>query len=144
MQVFETVCLPVVNAALQGYNGTVFAYGQTGSGKTFTMAGGTESYSERGIIPRAVAHLYEQIVADNGMTTKVGTLILLLDSKHAFESSGLQPLPTICSGKGPMCSLMSAASFLPCTANVQTSPWTPHTTADWCVPLYQRATLVSI
>ena len=30
---------PIVEAVLEGYNGTVFAYGQTGTGKTFTMEG---------------------------------------------------------------------------------------------------------
>jgi len=71
LQVFETVCLPVVEAALEGFNGTVFAYGQTGSGKTFTMSGGSERYMDRGIIPRAVAHLYDHIGTANGVTTKV-------------------------------------------------------------------------
>ena len=32
--------------------------GQTGSGKTFTITGGPESYDDRGIIPRAIAHLF--------------------------------------------------------------------------------------
>ncbi len=40
---------PVVRAAMDGYNGTVFAYGQTGSGKTHTMSG---SDKEPGVIPR--------------------------------------------------------------------------------------------
>ena len=34
---FETAGKPIVDAALSGYNGTIFAYGQTGSGKTYTM-----------------------------------------------------------------------------------------------------------
>ncbi|KAJ0406176.1 hypothetical protein P43SY_000360 [Pythium insidiosum] len=38
-EVFEIVGVPVTQACLQGYNGTIFAYGQTGSGKTFTMQG---------------------------------------------------------------------------------------------------------
>lgn len=29
----------LVQAVLDGFNGTIFAYGQTGTGKTFTMAG---------------------------------------------------------------------------------------------------------
>ena len=31
--------LPLVDAAVAGYNCTIFAYGQTGTGKTFTMLG---------------------------------------------------------------------------------------------------------
>eukprot|EP00227_Mantoniella_beaufortii_P013703 CAMPEP_0197580776 /NCGR_PEP_ID=MMETSP1326-20131121/4486_1 /TAXON_ID=1155430 /ORGANISM="Genus nov. species nov., Strain RCC2288" /LENGTH=85 /DNA_ID=CAMNT_0043144585 /DNA_START=126 /DNA_END=380 /DNA_ORIENTATION=- len=33
-RVFSEVALPVVEAVLKGYNGTVMAYGQTGTGKT--------------------------------------------------------------------------------------------------------------
>lgn len=50
----------VLCSALAGYNGTIFAYGQTGSGKTFTITGGAELYSDRGIIPRTLSYLYER------------------------------------------------------------------------------------
>jgi centromeric protein E len=46
---------PLVRAAVQGYNGTVFAYGQTGSGKTHTMSG---SATEKGVIDRAVEEVW--------------------------------------------------------------------------------------
>ncbi|AAZ12787.1 kinesin, putative [Trypanosoma equiperdum] len=59
--VFNTVAKDCVLAALDGYNSTVFAYGQTGSGKTHSITGGAESYEDRGIIPRALALLYEEI-----------------------------------------------------------------------------------
>jgi len=36
-------------------------YGQTGAGKTHTMTGFAESYPNRGIIPRALQHLYQEI-----------------------------------------------------------------------------------
>ena len=36
---FESVGKPLVEAALEGLNVTMFAYGQTGTGKTFTMDG---------------------------------------------------------------------------------------------------------
>ncbi|KAF1786543.1 Kinesin-like protein [Phytophthora cactorum] len=38
-QVYGDIAKPLVDQALQGYNGTIFAYGQTGSGKTHTMMG---------------------------------------------------------------------------------------------------------
>jgi kinesin family protein 6/9 len=38
-------------------------YGQTGAGKTHTMTGFAESYPNRGIIPRTLQHLYQQISA---------------------------------------------------------------------------------
>lgn len=34
---FEPCIKPVVHAAMDGFNGTVFAFGQTGSGKTHTV-----------------------------------------------------------------------------------------------------------
>lgn len=43
---------------MDGYNGTIFAYGPTGSGKTYTITGGTEKYTERGIIPRTLSYIF--------------------------------------------------------------------------------------
>ena len=57
LNVYLCVC---VCSVLAGYNGTIFAYGQTGSGKTFTITGGAERYSDRGIIPRTLSYLYER------------------------------------------------------------------------------------
>ena len=37
MQVYSEACRPVVEAAVDGFNGTVFAYGVTSSGKTHTI-----------------------------------------------------------------------------------------------------------
>ncbi|OMJ82840.1 hypothetical protein SteCoe_16373 [Stentor coeruleus] len=37
--VYTSTSRKVVEASLQGYNGTIIAYGQTGSGKTYTMMG---------------------------------------------------------------------------------------------------------
>jgi hypothetical protein len=56
--VFESVGKPVVDAAVEGYNGSVFAYGQTGSGKTYTMLG---SPSDPGLIPRVIQYLFSKL-----------------------------------------------------------------------------------
>ncbi|KRX01515.1 P-loop containing nucleoside triphosphate hydrolase [Pseudocohnilembus persalinus] len=61
-QVFNKVAKPVVDNCMQGFNGTVFAYGQTGSGKTYTM-NGSETWQDRGIIPRTISYIYDQIEA---------------------------------------------------------------------------------
>ena len=37
------------------------AYGQTGTGKTFTMEGKQDSDSLKGIIPRAIEHIFRSI-----------------------------------------------------------------------------------
>lgn len=49
--VYGDLAKPVVDAAIAGYNGTVFAYGQTSSGKTHSMVG---SSRDPGITPRAI------------------------------------------------------------------------------------------
>ena len=36
-------------------------YGQTGAGKTFTMTGVSSSYKDRGILPRVITKLYDEI-----------------------------------------------------------------------------------
>ncbi|TPP44072.1 Kinesin motor domain family protein [Leishmania donovani] len=59
--VFATVAKGCVESVLDGMNSTVFAYGQTGSGKTYSITGGTESYQDRGLIPRAMAMIYEEV-----------------------------------------------------------------------------------
>ena len=45
--------------------------GQTGSGKTFTMTGG-DTYAERGLIPRALSHVYSAIKERPDRRFKVG------------------------------------------------------------------------
>lgn len=58
-EVFQTVAKPVADDVLTGVNGTIFAYGQTGSGKTFTITGGGQRYSDRGLIPRTINYIFE-------------------------------------------------------------------------------------
>ena len=61
--VFDTIGKQCVASLLDGYNSTIFAYGQTGSGKTYTITGGVDSYEDRGIIPRTLSCLFEQLEA---------------------------------------------------------------------------------
>ncbi|CAH8369297.1 unnamed protein product [Eruca vesicaria subsp. sativa] len=58
MDVYEVAARPVVKAAMEGVNGTVFAYGVTSSGKTHTMHGDQES---PGIIPLAIKDVFSII-----------------------------------------------------------------------------------
>ncbi|KAM6402245.1 centromere-associated protein E [Pluvialis apricaria] len=57
-QLYEGVAVPIIQSAVQGYNGTIFAYGQTASGKTYTMMGNEDSV---GIIPKAIKHVFKVI-----------------------------------------------------------------------------------
>ncbi|KAG5265447.1 hypothetical protein AALO_G00242590 [Alosa alosa] len=100
--VFEMIAKPVADRVLSGYNGTIFAYGQTGSGKTFTITGGAERYSDRGIIPRTLSYLYQHFSQDKSMvyTTHISYLEIynemgfdLLDPRQ--EASTLEDLPKV-------------------------------------------------
>ena len=68
-QVFGDLGVPILDAALGGFNGTIFAYGQTGSGKTWSMTGIPE---QEGIIPRLNK---ETIRAHQGRDGKKGKTI---------------------------------------------------------------------
>jgi kinesin family member 5 len=71
--VYNIAAKPIVEAVLQGFNGTVFAYGQTSSGKTFTMTGPDLSSSElMGVIPRMVSTVFNKIIeADSKLEFQV-------------------------------------------------------------------------
>lgn len=63
--IYNEAAKPIVEACLQGYNGTIFAYGQTGAGKTFTIQGPNvdqpnyENDELRGLMPRAFEHIFD-------------------------------------------------------------------------------------
>ncbi|XP_066559500.1 kinesin-like protein KIF6 isoform X2 [Amia ocellicauda] len=100
--IFEHIAKPVADSVLAGYNGTIFAYGQTGSGKTFTITGGPERYSDRGIVPRTLSYLYHNFSMDTSKvyTTHISYLEIynecgydLLDPRH--EVTRLEDLPKV-------------------------------------------------
>ena len=101
-QVFETIAQPVVDSVLEGYNGTIFAYGQTGSGKTFTITGGAERYVDRGIIPRALSHIFSKLAesSDTQYEVRVSYLEIYNESGYdllepSHETKGLEDLPKV-------------------------------------------------
>ncbi|KAG5547841.1 hypothetical protein RHGRI_013503 [Rhododendron griersonianum] len=57
-EVYDIAARPVVKAAMEGVNGTVFAYGVTSSGKTHTMHGDQNS---PGVIPLAIKDVFSII-----------------------------------------------------------------------------------
>lgn len=99
--VFEVVGVPITQACLQGYNGTIFAYGQTGSGKTFTMQGpdhvidmdanrlNAQEMGLRGLVPRVFDYLFKDVIAanknDNSSSRAFGTNV-----QHTFACSFLE------------------------------------------------------
>ncbi|KAG7384353.1 Kinesin-like protein kif3a [Phytophthora pseudosyringae] len=57
-QVYDTAATEIVEAVMEGYNGTIFAYGQTGAGKSHTM----EGYGDQpGIIPYSFKHVFDKV-----------------------------------------------------------------------------------
>jgi kinesin family member 6/9 len=101
-EIFDVVAKPVVQSAMGGYNGTIFAYGQTGSGKTFTITGGAEKYSDRGLIPRTLQHIFKEIEKDTQTRYTVHVSYLeiynevgydLLDSSR--DAKRLEDLPKV-------------------------------------------------
>ncbi|KAJ3273827.1 Kinesin-like protein kif3b [Terramyces sp. JEL0728] len=60
-EVYNSTARTIVEAALGGFNGTVFVYGQTGTGKTYSMQGVHSIPHLRGIIPQCFHHIFDFI-----------------------------------------------------------------------------------
>ena len=56
--VYEDLARPIVEGAIDGFNGCLFAYGQTGSGKTHSMMGTGE---DLGIVPLMNSELFGKL-----------------------------------------------------------------------------------
>lgn len=72
--VFQTMVLPLVQNAFEGYNVCLFAYGQTGSGKSYSVMG-TESAQlndeKIGIIPRFCQEIFTRANNNKQLETTV-------------------------------------------------------------------------
>lgn len=108
------MALPVLRAALDGYNGTVFAFGQTGSGKTFTITGGTERYADRGLIPRAISALFAEAAARSGHTYAVHISYLEVGKAWMSASAmGSCKSGCCCGHKSSVCQPLTGADSCP-------------------------------
>ena len=61
--IFDIVAKPLISAAFEGINGTLFCYGQTSSGKTYTMEGIPTDNNLMGVIPRMMQLIFDTINA---------------------------------------------------------------------------------
>lgn len=95
--VFAYCATDIIQNVVEGFNGTVMVYGQTGAGKTFTMSGSPSNYKYRGIIPRSVSQLFQEIGSrfDQQITIRVSyvevyneLLFDLLSDTPTHEQSG--------------------------------------------------------
>ena len=84
-QIFNEIAKDVIDSAIDGYNGTIFAYGQTGSGKTYTITGGVESISMRGIIPRALSYIFEETKKRTLFTWKIYISYLEIYNNDGYD-----------------------------------------------------------
>ena len=95
-QTYEVVARGVVDAVLEGYNGTVLAYGQTGTGKTHTIYGplaywrrGSQPQLElSGIITRAAMQIFAHAEARPGCQ-----LAVRLSSLQIYQEQKPNPIP---------------------------------------------------
>jgi kinesin family protein 6/9 len=89
-EVFEYV-KSVISVSTRGFNGTVFAYGPTGSGKTFTMSGSSSNFNYRGIIPRSITRLFQELGGKIDFDSKVSISYLEIYNEIIFDL--LSPVP---------------------------------------------------
>ena len=76
-RVYDEVCAPVVESAMEGFNGAVLAYGQTGTGKTHTLLhlGSSPGAADRGLVVRAVEDIFARASSDRERATEAGPSI---------------------------------------------------------------------
>lgn len=84
-EIFNHVAKEVVQSVLDGFNATIFAYGQTGSGKTFTITGGPQKYSDRGIIPRSIQFMFHTIQSQNERNFRVSVSYLEIYNEVGYD-----------------------------------------------------------
>lgn len=86
-EVYDFAALPVIEAVLVGFNGTVFAYGQTASGKTHTMQGPEDddvlNGEQQGVVPRMVSSIFDGIGdADENMQFVLMVSVFEIYNEH--------------------------------------------------------------
>eukprot|EP00892_Ulva_mutabilis_P003520 jgi/Ulvmu1/153/UM001_0157.1 len=82
--IFNQVAHGHVEDVLQGYCATIIAYGATGSGKSFSVVGQKASYPQRGILPRALTHVFHaaQTSIDRWINVSVSCLEIYNDQMY--------------------------------------------------------------
>lgn len=94
-EVFDTVSRHIIDSFLGGYNGTIFAYGQTSSGKTHTIEGSGRKFADRGIIPRALSYIYQEVErrTDKGedVSVHISYMEIYQDTGYDLLNPGMRP-----------------------------------------------------
>eukprot|EP01036_Dinobryon_divergens_P030732 gene30732-40021_t len=83
--VYDLYARDTVQGVVDGINGSVMSYGQTGSGKTFTMMGDAQSYEHRGIAPRAINQLFNEINSRIEFEFKITCTYMEIYNERIFD-----------------------------------------------------------
>lgn len=126
--IFETVCLPIINRVLEGFNGTLFAYGQvryfsyfshllqTGAGKTHTVTGpAKDDYNERGLCTRTVEYIFRSIKSakDSVITVRFSVIEIYNDTVLDLLRESLHDSPKLVIVDTPNGVIVPALYLLP-------------------------------
>jgi len=84
-QVYDLYARDTVQGVVDGINGAVMSYGQTGSGKTFTMMGDAQSYEHRGVAPRAISQLFNEINSRIELEFRVSCTYMEIYNEKIFD-----------------------------------------------------------
>lgn len=58
---------------------------QTGAGKTYTMLGGRDSYKSRGLVPRCISRVFEEIRRSPDLTRTVRMSYVEIYNEHIYD-----------------------------------------------------------
>ena len=90
--VFDNCARGVISNVVEGYNGTIMCYGQTGAGKTFTMNGSPANFKYRGVVPRTLSVLFQEI--DSKFDQQVTVRVSYIEIYNELMFDLLSPIPT--------------------------------------------------
>ena len=82
---FNLTTRPTLDAALNGTSSCVIACGGPQSGKTYTLNGPEFDYQNRGVIPRAIAYLFQKIGATPELEIKVRCSYIEFLNEQLFD-----------------------------------------------------------
>lgn len=88
--VYNTAVSDLIDSVLQGYSCTLLCYGQCGAGKTYTMFG-TDTFSTRGCVQRAIEVLFEAIRTSTDRRYTVKVTFVEVYNEQVFDLLGKGP-----------------------------------------------------
>lgn len=87
-EIYDDAARPIIEAVLDGYNGTILAYGQTGTGKTYTMEGVVGDEEHKGIILHAFDHIFAHISSTKDREYLVRASFLQIYMEDVYDLLG--------------------------------------------------------